>query len=28
MVFMQRCTSDCGASDWESFWSTLAFGVK
>ncbi len=27
MVFMQRCKTDCGEADWESFWGAITFGV-
>ncbi len=27
LVVMQRCTSDCGEADWESFWGAISFGV-
>ena len=28
LVYMQRCTEDCGTADWESYWGTFTFGVK
>lgn len=28
LVYMQRCKTDCGEADWESFWSAYTFGVK
>ena len=28
MVFMQRCKTDCGEADWESFWGAYSFGVE
>lgn len=28
LVFMQRCKTDCGDADWESFWGAFSFGVK
>jgi uncharacterized GH25 family protein len=28
LVVMQRCKSDCGEADWESFWAAFSFGVK
>lgn len=28
LVIMQRCKTDCGEADWESFWSAFSFGVK
>lgn len=28
LVFMQRCKTDCGETDWESFWGAFSFGVK
>lgn len=28
LVFMQRCKTDCGEADWESFWGAFSFGVK
>ena len=28
MVVMQRCKTDCGEADWESFWGAFSFGVK
>lgn len=28
LVVMQRCKTDCGESDWESFWGAFSFGVK
>lgn len=28
LVFMQRCKTDCGEADWESFWGAYSFGVK
>ena len=28
LVYMQRCTEDCGTADWESYWGTYTFGVK
>ena len=28
LVYMQRCTRNCGEADWESFWGALSFGVK
>ena len=24
---MQRCQTDCGEADWESFWGAISFGV-
>ena len=28
LVFMQRCKTDCGEADWESFWGSFSFGVR
>jgi len=28
LVVMQRCETDCGEADWESFWAAFSFGVK
>lgn len=28
LVYMQRCTADCGEADWESFWSAFSFGAR
>ena len=28
LVVMQRCKTDCGEADWESFWGAFSFGVK
>ncbi|QQS42916.1 MAG: DUF4198 domain-containing protein [Acidobacteriota bacterium] len=28
LVFMQRCASECGEADWESFWGAYSFGVR
>lgn len=28
LVFMQRCKTDCGEADWESFWGAFSFGVR
>lgn len=28
LVFMQRCVSECGEADWESFWGAYSFGVR
>ncbi|WP_051382694.1 DUF4198 domain-containing protein [Gloeobacter kilaueensis] len=27
LVHMRPCTSDCGATDWESFWSSITFAI-
>jgi uncharacterized GH25 family protein len=27
LVFMQRCKTDCGEADWESFWGAITFGA-
>jgi hypothetical protein len=27
LVNMQRCQTDCGEADWESFWGAISFGV-
>jgi len=27
MVVMQRCKTECGEADWESFWGAFSFGV-
>lgn len=28
LVVMQRCESNCGEAEWESFWAAFSFGVK
>ena len=28
LVVMQRCKTDCGEADWESFWGAFSFGVR
>jgi uncharacterized GH25 family protein len=28
LVVMQRCKTDCGDADWESFWGAFSFGVR
>jgi hypothetical protein len=28
LSFMQRCTKNCEAADWESFWGALSFGLR
>ena len=28
LVHMRRCTADCGAADWESFWGAFTFGAR
>lgn len=28
LVIMQRCKSNCGEADWESFWSSFSFGIR
>lgn len=28
LVNMQRCQTDCGEADWESFWGAITFGIS